>query len=47
MSDYYIKHRYDTGGEKPDEIPLKRTLGEPQLHRPSSFLAEPRPPPEC
>lgn len=47
MCKYYIKHRHDTGGENPDELPLRRTLGEPQLHRPSSFSAEPKPPPEC
>lgn len=35
------------GGEKPDELPSKRTLGEPQLRRPSSSSAEPKPPPEC
>lgn len=35
------------GGEKPDELPWRRTLGEPQLRQPSSSSTGPRPPPEC
>lgn len=34
-------------GEKPDELPWRRTLGEPQLRQPSSSSTGPRPPPEC
>lgn len=36
MREYDLKYGRDAGGEKPDELPLKRTLGEPQLHRPNS-----------
>lgn len=35
------------GGEKPDELPWRRTLGEPQLRQPSSSSTGPRPPPKC
>lgn len=45
--DFDFKYTQRAGKEKRDELPLRRTLGEPQLRRPSSSLAGPRPPPEC
>ncbi len=34
------------GGEKREELPLRRTLSEPQLHLPGSSSTGPKPPPE-
>lgn len=47
MHEYNLMYRHEAGGEQPDQLPLKRTLGEPQLRRPSSSSAVPKPPPEC
>lgn len=46
-SEYDLKYGQNAGGEKPDKLPWKRTLGVPQLHQPSSSSAEPKPLPEC